>query len=178
VTLFRILDVETTGVDPVSDRVVRIEIAFPIAVEMTEDDMRMLDNFANEICERYERANPGRVMWPAGHGSKMLSDDEPIPFDHSVYAVDCAEREDYEWKCAKCGERQDEHANMTIDPKAGVCEFEPAPPQRAAESATSIRPRGHVPMHVYLAAVHGRRALRQALKDARNEMAALKGATA
>lgn len=155
--------------------IVQIEIAFPTPVAITEDDMRMLDSIAGEICERYERAHPGRVMWPAGHGQKItkslfrVGDDEPIPFDPSVYAIDCAEREDYDWPCAKCGITQGEHEGLILEPKAGACKFEPAPPKEQPR-----RPRGLVPMHVYLAAVNGRREMRQALKEVRAEIATLR----
>ena len=46
----------------------RIEINFPTPVELTNDDQRVLDAVATEICRRWERAHPGRVMWPAGFG--------------------------------------------------------------------------------------------------------------
>lgn len=94
--------------------IVRIEIDFPVAVDFDNEFQRRLDELLSDFCRRYEAANPDRVMWPFGHGSKMLvhpmmlSDDEPIPFDEGVYAVQVAERErydtdpyhrgDYDWK--------------------------------------------------------------------------------
>jgi len=82
----------------------RIEINFPAPVEMTRVDERRLDMIAGEICDRWRDANPDRVMWPAGHGSKItympmtraeeLAGRHP-EFDDDVYAIDCSERERY-----------------------------------------------------------------------------------
>ena len=77
-----------------------IEINFPTPVELPEGFERVLDALINVVCLQYQREHPDQVMWPAGHGAKMLcnpmalSDDEPIPFDHSVYCIDVACRED------------------------------------------------------------------------------------
>jgi hypothetical protein len=64
------------------------------------------------VCEQYQREHPDRVMWPAGCGSKPRWSQadaaflgkatnaaaphggEPT-FDHSVFTIDCEEREDY-----------------------------------------------------------------------------------
>jgi len=83
-------------------KITGIEISFPVGVELTNKDMQALDRLLTRVCDRYEEANPKRVMWPFGQGSKMLknplmlSDDEPIPFDDNVYAVEMAERERYD----------------------------------------------------------------------------------
>jgi len=77
----------------------KIEITFPVEVELTDDDLRIIGAALDGIASRYEIANPSRVMWSFGQGSKMLanplmlSDDEPIPFDDSVYNIEMAERE-------------------------------------------------------------------------------------
>lgn len=97
--------------------VMLLEIAFPVDVEATTDDQVALAAIADAICKRYNEANPGRVMWPAGHGfamrfsesdGPMLSGiagvriDSSIPngeepqFDDSIYQVSCAERERYD----------------------------------------------------------------------------------
>jgi hypothetical protein len=79
-----------------------IEIGFAEPVELTQKDQEALVEIAGKMCERYERANPERVMWPAGVGQKMLtnpfmaSDDEPLAFDETVFQIDCAERESYD----------------------------------------------------------------------------------
>jgi len=148
-----------------------IEINFPVPVELTGDDQRILQAIAAEICERYETAHPERVMWPAGMGSKItenllkLSDDEPIPFDDSVFAIDCAERENYDWLCEKCGIAQGDHAHCIIDPPAGDCEFAPA-----AGPPKVTPPRGLVPMRVYLSAVNGRKEMRDAVRTLRTTL--------
>lgn len=112
--------------------IVRLEINFPVAVEVSQEAQRKLDEVAAMICKDFEAANPGRVMWPFGHGAKMtchpimVGDDEPIPFDASVYEIECAEREDYDWLCAKCGHKQGDHAGLILNPPAGECDFEAA----------------------------------------------------
>jgi hypothetical protein len=77
--------------------VVRIEINFPVGVELPDGFERELDALVDKACKHYERAHPDRVMWPAGHGSKVLwcEPDEP-DFDPSVYEISVAERERYE----------------------------------------------------------------------------------
>ena len=78
-----------------------IEITFPAAVSFPDGFERALDALVNMVCEQYQREHPGEVMWPAGYGSKMLSnplamsDDEPLEFDDSVYSISVAAREDY-----------------------------------------------------------------------------------
>jgi hypothetical protein len=112
----------------------RIEITFPVPVELTNDDQRVIDAITAEICRRYERCHPGRVMWPAGVGSKitympMTKAEEDagrhMEFDNKVFAIDVAERADWSWPCAKCGKEQGDHQDHIVDPPAGDCEFEP-----------------------------------------------------
>lgn len=155
----------------------RIEISFPVSVEMTDDDCRILDAIASEICRRYERAHPGRVMWPAGVGAKItympITRAEEVAgkhmeFDHNTFAIDCSEREDFAWPCAKCGIEQGEHKTCIIDGEAGDCDFEPAKKDLGPEPVSGL-----VPMHVYLSAVNGRRTMRQALRETREKIKAL-----
>lgn len=115
-------------------KILRIEVDFPVGIDLADEDCRDLDALLTRICARYRAANPDRVMWPFGCGAKMLvnplklSDDEPIPFDDSVYAVKVAERENYDWPCARCGLKQIDHGGGPfIDAKAGDCAYEPAP---------------------------------------------------
>ena len=81
-----------------------IEITFPAPVTMTVEHERMLVQLAGYICDEWCRANPGRVMWPAGQGSKILympmtQEEERLgfgmKFDDDVYAINCSERERY-----------------------------------------------------------------------------------
>lgn len=112
----------------------RIEIIFPARVDITDAEMRDLDRITTAICKRYERRNPGRIMWAFGVGSRITSmpmtmeDEEPgvpMTFDESVFEISCAEREDYRWPCSKCGLPQGDHGHCITEPKAGLCEFEP-----------------------------------------------------
>lgn len=82
-------------------KISKIEISFEAAVEPPEGFFRALDGLVGMICRKYQAENPDRVMWPSGHGSKMLSnpflvgDDEPLKFDTSVYHLEVTEREDF-----------------------------------------------------------------------------------
>lgn len=119
-----------------SDGIRHIEISFPEAVELTEQDQKDFVALAARICDRYAAAHLGRVMWPFGIGLKitvnpmMLGDDEPIPFDATTFQVECHERADYACKCARCGKPQGDHKGLIVDPPAGDCEFEPASPAK------------------------------------------------
>jgi hypothetical protein len=79
---------------------IRIDFAAPI--ELSDDQVQAVVAIAAWICDAHMGRNPGRVMWPAGIGQLMtvhplmLSDDEPIPFDPSVFHIECAEREDFD----------------------------------------------------------------------------------
>lgn len=83
-------------------KIVQIEITFPVALVVKDEHLQAIDEILSKVSRDYEAANPGRIMWPFGHGAKMLvnllmlSDDEPIPFDDSVYSIEVAEREAYE----------------------------------------------------------------------------------
>jgi len=162
-----------------SEDTLKIEISFPVKVELTQDDMRQLDAITGEICDRYEVAHPGRVMWAAGVGSKILympmTRDEELAgkhmeFDDAVFAIDCSEREDFKWPCAKCEFTQGDHQDCILDPPAGNCEFEPK-----SQEPRPIQERGLVPMHVYLSAVDGRQKMRAALREARAKVKELEG---
>jgi len=67
--------------------IVCIEICFPVAVEVDRKHLQAIDEILTAICRDYEAKHPGRIMWPFGHGAKMLvhpirlSDDEPIPYE-------------------------------------------------------------------------------------------------
>ena len=46
------------------------------------------------LCKAWEADNPGFIMWPAGHGSKVLwREPEEPDFDDSVLSIDVASRE-------------------------------------------------------------------------------------
>lgn len=84
---------------PYRENTVSIEVSFGAPVHLSGDHQRRLVDLLGEICDEYERNNPGRVMWPAGIGQKMLTnpfmvdDDHPMEFDESAFAVECFERE-------------------------------------------------------------------------------------
>lgn len=75
-------------------KTVRIEINFQVAVDFPPGFEQALDGLIGMVCDKYEAENQGRVMWPAGAGSKILWREPEEPgFDDSVYAIDVAERE-------------------------------------------------------------------------------------
>lgn len=91
----------------------RVEIDFPKSVPLPKDWEYKLNLLVDEVCEKYERENPQRVMWPAGHGSKPTWSqadciflgkpvDQSAPekgepsFDDDTYEVSVSERERYE----------------------------------------------------------------------------------
>lgn len=90
----------------------KIEICFPVPVEPPDGFYHVLDALVDMICKKYEKENPTRVMWTAGHGSKPTwskhdaaylgkETDSDAPdmgsptFDNSVYQIDVSEREDF-----------------------------------------------------------------------------------
>jgi hypothetical protein len=108
-----------------------IEIHFGQPVELSREQEKRLLDLADEICKAYEASHPARVMWPSGYGCKptyipMTQEEEQergMEFDESVLEIDCFEREDYAWKCAKCGQPQGDHKTCIVDPPAGDCDF-------------------------------------------------------
>ena len=83
----------------------QIIISFPIQVEITDDVCKgLVDIIQDYVCEPYKNNNPDRTMWVFGVGDMMtvnplmLSDHEPIPFDSNVLHIECAERENYNYK--------------------------------------------------------------------------------
>lgn len=113
----------------------RIEIVFAAPVELTAEARRQLHDVASALCKGFVKQNPGRTMWPFGFGAKILSmpftaqDDEEgvsVEFDDTIYEIECVERADYAWPCAKCGLPQGDHSSCITPPPAGGCEFEAA----------------------------------------------------
>lgn len=78
------------------EKIHKIEISFPLPVELPDDFGMELDKLVNTVCKKYEKEHPGRVMWLAGHGAKILwrGPEEP-DFDENIYQITVAEREDY-----------------------------------------------------------------------------------
>ncbi len=115
------------------NKITKIEINFPVPVELSTEHQQALDAAASVICKAYEKANPTRTMWPAGIGSKIiympmtLEEEEArgLEFDNDVFAIDVAERANYAYLCSKCGKSQGDHKGMILNPPAGDCEFEP-----------------------------------------------------
>lgn len=84
-------------------KTLRIEVTFPVAVELPGDWDQRLISLVGEACKAYEAAHPGRVMWPAGFGSKitympMTREEEQtrgLEFDDDTLSIECFERERY-----------------------------------------------------------------------------------
>lgn len=77
----------------------KILITFPVDVEFTSAQLQQLDQAVGNICSTYEQQNPGRIMWPFGHGALMtknpffLVENEPMEYDEDCYHIEVAERE-------------------------------------------------------------------------------------
>jgi len=112
-------------------KITSIEVTFPEAVEVPDAQFQQLVSIVSDICKAYEATHPGRVMWPFGIGCKptyipMTAEEEKtrgMEFDESVLSIECYERADYKWKCAKCGMEQGDHKEHITQPPAGDCEF-------------------------------------------------------
>lgn len=82
-----------------------IEITFPIPVDLSVSQMRLLDAVVHDICDH--NCPEGHAMWPSGCGSKptymaMTKEEEegreeaglpPIEFDDSIYSISCSIKE-------------------------------------------------------------------------------------
>jgi hypothetical protein len=82
----------------------KIEIDFPIAVNMSVEAQTALNKAIEIICKEYEENNPGRVMWTFAHGCKptyipMTAEEEKhrgIEFDKSIFHMEIAERQGHQ----------------------------------------------------------------------------------
>lgn len=99
-----------------------IEITFPEQVELTQQDQKDILALITRMTDRYCETHPGRTMWAFGVGQKIVNLDT-MQFDTSTFAIECAERADYQWPCAKCGKPQGDHKGHITQPPAGDCEF-------------------------------------------------------
>lgn len=81
------------------EKVHGIEISFAVPVELSRDDQKELQDTVSKICKRYEKQNPGRVMWLFGYGDKpmsnpfMVDENHPMEFDSNILFIECVERE-------------------------------------------------------------------------------------
>lgn len=72
----------------------RVEVDFPVAVELPPGWEQALDALVNMICEQYETEHPMQTMWPAGYGAKpQWREPEEPSFDTSILFIQVAERE-------------------------------------------------------------------------------------
>lgn len=86
-----------------SDNILRIEVTFPVGVELSDSWQQRLISLVDEVCTAYELSHPGRVMWPFGVGSKItylpLTREEElergIELDDNTLSIEVAERERY-----------------------------------------------------------------------------------
>lgn len=81
-----------------------IEITFPVLVELPPGFEQTLSCLVGMVCKAYEKSNPTRTMWPAGHGFKptfipMTAEQEKergAEFDESTYSIEVCERQAHE----------------------------------------------------------------------------------
>lgn len=94
-----------------------IEVSFGAPVELERDLEEALQDIIDEICRRYKKAHPDRVMWLSGYGQKitfmpMTPEEEKergMEFDDRVLSMECHERQNFRWPCAICGQEEDNH---------------------------------------------------------------------
>lgn len=84
-------------------KIKKIEIQFPVDVEIPKDWDRRLHDMVREVCEQYKKENPERTMWPCEIGFKptyipITRADElkrGMEFDESCFCIGVHEREKY-----------------------------------------------------------------------------------
>lgn len=124
VTLIQCGPGKIATVPKIDDGKVRsIVVNFPKGVDLPPGFERVLQSLVGMVCDAYEKANPYRVMWPAGMGGQpneraIHSDDFENMFDMSVFHIGVSERgasprdlEDRGYTlcdttCSKCGQQQ------------------------------------------------------------------------
>lgn len=76
-------------------KLLKIEIAFPIPVEVNNLVLKLIDSIISTgVCQEYNKANPDRVIWVAGYGDKPIwREPEEPSFDASCFQFDIAEKE-------------------------------------------------------------------------------------
>lgn len=89
-------NMETIGRSNLMRKIQRIEIDFPVAIDLPDGWEQTLDGLISMICRQYEKENPDRVMRPLiGHGSKPIWNEPHEPeYDDTVYRIEVTERED------------------------------------------------------------------------------------
>lgn len=72
----------------------RIEISFPVDVDLPDHWQQRLSQLLDDVCHDYEVDNPDRVMWVFAQGDKPIWNEPHEPtFDGSVLNIEIAERE-------------------------------------------------------------------------------------
>lgn len=85
-----------------SEDTLKIEVDFPVPVEVRDPHFQKLVNVVSQICDEWEDAHPDQIMWPFGMGSKPLTnfflvdEEHPMKFDDTVLHIEVTCRERYE----------------------------------------------------------------------------------
>jgi hypothetical protein len=74
------------------DKIIKIEVQFPMPVVLTDNDSKRIAEVLDDICKR--NCPPGHLMWVCGVGGKPLSYSVP-EFDMDILHFDVSCREDY-----------------------------------------------------------------------------------
>lgn len=74
-----------------SSNILRIEINFPVRVEVTNEEEMELTRLIDRVCKR--NSNENQTLWTAGIGSKItyfpiMEGDGPIEFDDDTFCID------------------------------------------------------------------------------------------
>lgn len=80
--------------------ITRINVTFPVAVELPSAAHQALHDAIELVCATYQRAHKDRVMWAAGEGGTpppgFFFDEPKGDWDMSVLNIEVAERERYD----------------------------------------------------------------------------------
>jgi len=82
-------------------KIQKIEIDFPVPVELPDGFEQTLSSLVGMVCKAYQKENPTRTMWAAGHGFKPTfipmtrkEEEERGPeFDGTIYHIEVCEQE-------------------------------------------------------------------------------------
>lgn len=90
-------------------KVQKIEIDFPVPVELPDGFEQTLSSLIGMVCKAYQKVNPTRTMWTAGHGFKPTyipvtrkeEEKRGMEFDETVYHIEVCEQEASEREMAR-----------------------------------------------------------------------------
>lgn len=104
-------------------KIYRIEINFPVGVDLPRGVEQELVEIAGRICRAYEAEHRDSVMWPGGVGKKVTympwtAEEEAagrhMEFDDGVFAIDVTERERFDTEPYAPGDLEWQAASLAV----------------------------------------------------------------